>query len=293
MDIKGPNLVKGIRLEGLRVLGRPQDYAFKYYQDGADELIYMDVVASLYGRNNLLDIVKITAENIFIPLTVGGGIRTLEDINNLLRAGADKVAINTAAIKNPFLIKEASRAFGSQCIVLSVEAKKKADGAYEAYTDNGREKTGVEVFDWVKRAVDLGAGEILVTSIDREGTGRGFDVELIRRISTCVPVPVIACGGAGCKEHFLEAIASGKADAVSAASVFHYHRLVDLCRDSEFKSEGNIEFLKKDTQKRQFLPGKIKPSGIPQIKSFLVENKVGCRMLNPHGQKREFENAQS
>jgi len=166
LDIKGPNLVKGIHLEGLRVLGKPEDFAFQYYLDGADELLYMDVVASLYGRNNLLEIVRATAEKIFIPLTVGGGIRSIEDIRNLLRAGADKVAINTAAINNPDLIKEAAKTFGSQCIVVSIEAKKKEGGAYEAYTDNGREMTGVEVLSWAKRAVDLGAGEILVTSID-------------------------------------------------------------------------------------------------------------------------------
>ena len=166
LDVKGPNLVKGVHLEGLRVLGKPEEFASKYYLEGADELIYIDVVASLYGRKNLLEIVERAAQQIFIPLTAGGGIRTFDDIKNLLRAGADKVAINTAGIRNPRFIKEAAQSFGSQCIVVSIEAKSRENGRYEAFTDNGREKTGKDVFEWAKEAVDLGAGEILVTSID-------------------------------------------------------------------------------------------------------------------------------
>jgi len=277
LDIKGPNLVKGIHLEGLRVLGKPEDFAYQYYLDGADELLYMDVVASLYGRNNLLEIVRATAEKIFIPLTVGGGVRSIEDIRKLLRAGADKVAINTAAINNPDLIKEAARIFGSQCIVVSIEAKRKESGAYEAYTDNGREKTGAEVLSWAKRAVDLGAGEILITSIDNEGTGKGFDIELTAKIAESVPVPVIACAGAGCREHFAEVIKEGKADAVCAASIFHYNRLNDIELESKFKSEGNVEFLK---QGRGFLAGKIRPASIPQVKEFLAGSGICCRLVN-------------
>ncbi len=171
LDIKGPNLVKGIHLEGLRVLGKPEDFAQYYYEQGADELLFMDVVASLYERNSLHDIISQTAKKIFIPLTVGGGLRTIEDIKNVLRAGADKVSLNTAAIKNPQIIRDASRKFGSSTIVVAIEAIKEADGTYRAYTDNGREHTGVEVVSWAKQVEELGAGEIIITSVDKEGTG--------------------------------------------------------------------------------------------------------------------------
>lgn len=222
LDIKGRKLIKGIHLEGLRVVGDPQEFAEKYYLDGIDELIYMDSVASLYGRNNLRDVVKHTANNIFVPMTVGGGIRSVTDIEELLNAGADKVAINTAALRNPDLIREAASTFGSQCIVLSVEAKKAGSSNWEAYTDNGREKTGVNVYDWVKKAVDLGAGEILVTSVDCEGTGKGFDIDLTKLIASSVDVPVIASGGMGKLEHVTAVCNDGFADAVAIAGAFHY-----------------------------------------------------------------------
>src|SRR3990167_373236 len=192
LDIKGPNLVKGIHLEGLRVLGKPEQYARHYYEAGADELAYMDVVASLYNRNSLHDIISRTAKEIFIPLMVGGGLRTIDDIRMVLRAGADKVSLNTAAIHNPQIIKEAANKFGSSTIVVTIEAIKERDGRYLAYTDNGRQFTGVEV---------LGAGEIIITSVDREGTGEGFDLELTRAISEAVSIPVIAHGGGGKIEH--------------------------------------------------------------------------------------------
>jgi len=197
LDIKGPNLVKGIHLEGLRVLGKPERFARYYYEQGADELLYMDVVASLYQRNSLLEIVSRTSREVFIPLTVGGGLRTLDDVRAVLRAGADKVSLNTAVIREPELIRQASRCFGSSTIVVSIEAIKKGDGSYEAYTDNGRERTSIDAFKWALQAAELGAGEIIVTSVDREGTGKGFDLELTRRIAESVPIPVIACGGAG------------------------------------------------------------------------------------------------
>ena len=233
LDVKGPNLIKGVHLEGLRVVGDPQQYALGYYEQGADELIYMDIVASLYGRNNLTDIVKRTAEKVFVPLTVGGGIRSLADAKDLLRAGADKVAINTAAVARPELIREVARRFGSQCMVLSVEAKRIATGKWEAYTDNGRERTGLDVVDWTKRAVELGAGEILLTSVDQEGTRKGFDVALVRAVSTAVPVPVIASGGMGSAQDMLEVLRDGCADAVAIADVLHYRRasLPDLKRE--------------------------------------------------------------
>lgn len=225
LDIKGPNLIKGIQLEGLRVIGDPQIYAESYYRSGIDELIYIDTVASLYERNNLSEIIKHTAQNVFIPLTVGGGIRSVENVKELLRAGADKVAINTAATRNPDLIRQVSRRFGSQCMVLSIEAKKVSDGKWEAYIDNGREHTGLDVMEWALRGEQLGAGEILLTSVDREGTRKGFDVELVRSVSQAVGIPVIASGGLGSIEHLADVVNSGFADAVAIADALHYRRL--------------------------------------------------------------------
>lgn len=225
LDIKGPNLIKGIHLEGLRVIGDPQEYARRYYEQGIDELVYMDVVASLYGRNSLHDIVRRTVHGVFVPLTVGGGLRSVDDVREILRAGADKVAINTAAVARPELISDVSCRFGSQAMVLSVEAKQVAAGKWEAYTDNGRERTGLDVINWVRRGVELGAGEILLTSVDREGTRKGFDLDLIRQVSRAVSVPVIASGGMGSTDDFVAAVREGFADAVAMADVLHYHRI--------------------------------------------------------------------
>ncbi len=225
MDIKGSNLIKGVHLEGLRVVGNPQEYAVRYYEQGADELLYIDIVASLYGRNNLTDIIKKTVKNIFIPITVGGGIRSVEDVHHILRSGADKVAINTAATRNPALITEVSKHFGSQCMVLSIEAKRIDNTKWEVFTDNGREYTGKNVIEWAKEAVDKGAGEILLTSIDQEGTQKGFDLELVQAVSEEVSVPVIACGGMGSIQHMLDVIKDAKADAVSMAHVLHYNKI--------------------------------------------------------------------
>ena len=273
LDVKGPNLVKGIHLEGLRVLGKPEKFARYYYENGADELIYMDVVASLYGRNSLIDIVERTSKEIFIPLTVGGGLRTIDDIRNILRAGADKVSLNTAAINNPDLIKEASKIFGSSTILISIEAIKKPDGTYEAYTDNGREKTGVDVFQWAERVAEYGAGEIMVTSIDNEGTGKGFDLELTKRISESVPIPVIACGGAGTTDHVADVVEKGKADAVSIASIFHYNFIRHCKLEDDFSGEGNIEYLKK--AKMGF--SKIQDTSLHEIKKILIPKGINCR----------------
>lgn len=225
LDIKGSNLIKGVHLEGLRVIGDPQLYAEKYYQAGADELVYMDVVASLYGRNNLSDIISRAAENVFIPITVGGGIRSVDDARHILRSGADKVAINTAAVARPELISEVANRFGSQAMVLSIEAKQIAPNKWEAYTDNGRERTGLDVLDWAARGVALGAGEILLTSVDREGTRKGFDLDLIRQVSKAVTVPLIASGGMGATDDFIAAAREGLADAVAMADVLHYNRI--------------------------------------------------------------------
>jgi len=225
LDIKGSNLIKGVRLEGLRVIGDPESYALKYYNAGADELLYMDIVASLYGRNSLEDIIKKIAKKVFIPITVGGGIRSIDDATRIMRSGADKVAINTAAIKTPKLITEIARIFGSQAMVLSIEAKKISENKWEAYTDNGRERTGQDVFEWIKYGVSLGAGELLITSVDHEGTRLGFDNELIKHVCSFTNVPVIASGGMGNLEHFNDLVRLTEVSGVAMADVLHYERL--------------------------------------------------------------------
>lgn len=225
LDIKGVSLIKGVHLEGLRVIGSPSEHALRYYQQGVDELLYMDSVASLYGRNHLSDIVGAATENIFVPMTVGGGIRSVDDATQILRAGADKVAVNTAAVANPKLISDIARRFGSQCMVLSIEAKQIGDH-WEVYTDNGRERTCLDVIDWVKRGVALGAGEILLTSVDREGTRRGFDIPLLRAVTQEISVPVIASGGMGKPEDLIDAVQYGNVDAIAMAGILHYRRAV-------------------------------------------------------------------
>lgn len=285
LDIKGPNLVKGVHLEGLRVLGRPELFAPRYYHDGADELIYIDLVASLYQRNNLTEIVKRAAENIYIPLTVGGGIRSVRDIYNLLRAGADKVAINTAAIGKPKLIREAARVFGSQCIVVSIQAIKRGIDRYECLVDNARERSGVDVYQWAKQVTDLGAGEILLTSIDQEGTGQGYDIYLTRRIAEMVPIPVIAHGGAGSMDHVIQVIREGKADAVSAASIFHYGVVAELVGKSDYAEEGNIEFLRQNLPIRGYRRKCITPVSFIELKKKLIEAGISCRLPDVHQDK--------
>ena len=225
LDIKGANLIKGIHLEGLRIVGDPQDRAEKYYQDGADEIIYMDTVASLYGRNNLLDVVTRATEHVFVPMTVGGGIRSVEDARALLRAGADKVAINTAAIKDPTLIKKLSDVWGSSTIVLSIEAKKTSEGKWEAYTDNGRERTGLDVAQWAEQGAKLGAGEIFLTSVDQEGTRKGFDCELVSEVTKSVDIPVVASGGFGELTHLKDLLQIGQPTGVAFADSLHYDRI--------------------------------------------------------------------
>ena len=224
LDIKGSNLIKGIHLEGLRVMGSPNEYAKKYYVQGADELIYMDTVASLYGRNHLSQIIQEAVKDIFIPLTVGGGIRKIEDVTEILRSGGDKVAINTAAVSNPEIISDVAHRFGSQCMVSSIEAKQIGFGKWEVYTNNGREKTGLDVIEWAKKCEQKGAGEILLTSVDREGTRKGFDIELIKAVTSAISLPVIASGGMGKLDDALLASIEGGADAVAAADILHYGR---------------------------------------------------------------------
>ncbi|WP_425405436.1 imidazole glycerol phosphate synthase subunit HisF [Hwanghaeella sp.] len=225
LDVKAPDLIKSVNLEGVRKLGDPAEFAKRYYSQGIDEILYMDVVASLYRRNSLADLVYSTTQDVFVPITVGGGIRSLQDVEAMMRSGADKVAVNTAAIQRPDLIREIARTFGSQCIVLSIEAKSIGPDRWEAYVDNGREKTGKDAIEWAREAVDLGAGEVLVTSVDREGTRKGFDIALMKAVSGAVPVPVIASGGMGKPDHLIDIHDQAAADAVAIADVLHYNRL--------------------------------------------------------------------
>jgi len=222
LDVKFPNLIKGVHLEGLRKIGNPHEFAKKYYEQGIDEIIYMDIVASLYERNSLLDLVRQSTKDIFIPITVGGGLRKIEDVAAVFRAGADKAAINTAAIKNPNLISDIADRFGSQCMALSIEAKRNKNGSWEAYYDNGREHSYFDVIEWAQRGEKLGAGEILLTSVDQEGTKKGFDYELVEAVSTAVSIPVIASGGMGELEHFVKVVKENHADAVAIAHVLHH-----------------------------------------------------------------------
>lgn len=275
LDIKGPNLVKGIHFEGLRVLGKPEDFARLYYAQGADELLYMDAVASLYGRNSLLDMVERTAREIFIPLTVGGGLRSVQDIRAVLRAGADKVALNTAAVARPELISEAASAFGSSTVVVSVEAVPVGPGRWQCRTDYGREETDLDALEWGVRAEELGAGELLVTSIDREGTGRGFDMDLTRALADAVSIPVVAAGGAGRPGHVLEAARDGHADAVCLASLLHYAVYEQLSYDGDaFASEGNTEFLR---GRRGGPLSCFEPALLGRVKDVLAGGGVDCR----------------
>ena len=217
LDIKGPNLIKGVRMEGLRVIGKPAEYARKYAEEGADEILYLDTVASLYGRNNLTEIIEEASDGVFIPITCAGGIRSVGDVQRLLDAGADKVAINSAAIREPALIRRCADRYGSQAIVVSIEAKR-VNGAWEAYTDCGRERTGREVQAWAAEAVALGAGEILLTSVDRDGTRKGPDLALAESLD--LPVPVVLSGGIAAPEDARQA--AKVADALAIGCALHY-----------------------------------------------------------------------
>jgi cyclase len=221
LDVKDGRVVKGTQFVDLKDAGDPVEIAKIYDQQGADEIAFLDITASYEKRDILLDIVRRTAEEIFIPLTVGGGVRRLEDIRTLLKAGADKVSVNTAAVKDPQFVERASKRFGSQCIVIAIDAKRKGD-TWEVFTHGGRVPTGLDALLWAKKMEELGAGEILLTSMDRDGTKDGYDIELTRTISEQVSIPVIASGGVGTLDHLYEGLALGKASAVLAASIFHY-----------------------------------------------------------------------
>ena len=222
LDVKNGRVVKGTNFVSLRDAGDPVELAAFYDREMADELVFLDITASSDGRSTMVDMVRRTASQVFIPFTVGGGIRSVDDIRTMLHAGADKVSLNTAAVKEPGLIAEGAKSFGRQCIVLAVDAKRSGAGKWEVYINGGRTPTGLDVIEWIRRGVNLGAGEILLTSMDCDGTKDGYDNELNRAVSELVKVPVIASGGAGSLEHFADALMQGKADAVLAASVFHY-----------------------------------------------------------------------
>ena len=230
LDVKPPYVIKPVHFEGLRKVGKPEEMALKYYQQGVDEIFYIDCVSSLYRREILYDYIEQTAKNIFVPFCVGGGVKSVDDVAKLLHSGADKVLMNTYAIANPDLIRESSEIFGNQCIVVSIEAKKWHE-KWECYTDCGRMRTGKDALEWAKEAEDLGAGELLITAVDTEGRRRGFDIELIKKISQNASIPVVASGGAGNMEHINEVIEEGKADAVAIASLLHY----DMCTIGDIK----------------------------------------------------------
>lgn len=243
LDIKSSNVVKTIHTEGLRVVGNPAEMLAKYYEAGADEIIYMDIVASLYQRDFDFDQLKKASRDVFVPLTIGGGMRSLEDIEKALHSGADKVAVNTQAIKKPEFLVEAVKKFGSQCVVLSVEAKKIEEGKWEAYTDGGREKTGLDAVDWIRKAINWGVGEILLTSIDRDGAKSGYDIDLVKAAVSVSTVPVISHGGAGGVEDIINVIKETDVPAVSISSILHYN-LFSIGDIKSFLNENGIKIRK-------------------------------------------------
>lgn len=240
LDVKNGRVVKGINFVNLVDAGDPVQVGMAYDKAGADELVFLDITASSDQRNIVVDMVRRVAENIFIPFTVGGGIRTVDDFKAILREGADKISVNSAAIDNPYLISEAADKFGSQCVVLAIDAKRREDGSgWNIYKHGGRIDCGIDAVEWAMKAARLGAGEILLTSMDCDGTKAGYDIELTRTISENVNVPVIASGGAGTKEHFYEALTEGKAEAALAASLFHYKEL-EISEVKEYLKERNV-----------------------------------------------------
>lgn len=240
LDIKGPNLIKGIRFEGLKVLGSPEEFALNYYNQGIDELIYIDTVASLYGRNNLLEFVKKIGKKVFIPITVAGGIRSVDDVNKFLNAGADKVTINTGAVNNPEILKEITMRFGSQCVSLQVDAKKISEKKWEVFTLQGREKTNLDVVEWIKKSIDLGVGEIFLTSIDQDGTLKGFDLDLITEVNKVINVPLVVSGGAGNLNHIKEILDISKKINLAVGSIIHKKILTIKEIKTYIKKQGSL-----------------------------------------------------
>ena len=239
LDVHNGRVVKGVNFVNLRDAGDPVEIAKEYDRQGADELVFLDITASSDARNIEIDMLEAEASQVFIPFTVGGGIRTVEDFRDILRAGADKVSINSSAVENPQLIHDAAEKFGSQCVVVAMDVKRKADGNYSVYVHGGRKDTGIDALEWARKAETLGAGEILLTSMDSDGTKNGYDNVITAKISEMVSIPVIASGGAGKLEHFYDGIVKGKADAVLAASLFHYKELT-IRQVKEYLKERDI-----------------------------------------------------
>lgn len=239
LDVNCGRVVKGVNFVNLRDAGDPVEVAAFYNQSLADELVFLDITASADARNIMLDVVRRTAEQVFIPLTVGGGIRSIEDFRMILNAGADKISVNSAALKRPELISEAAERFGNQCVVVAIDAKKRADGGFDVYLNGGRVNTGRDAVEWAKEAQRRGAGEILLTSMDCDGVKNGYDIALTKAVSSAVRIPVIASGGAGKKEHFYEALTEGGADAALAASLFHFKEL-EIRELKEYLQQKNL-----------------------------------------------------
>lgn len=237
IDVKNEYVIKGIHLEGLRKVGEPNELAKRYYNEGIDEIIFMDAVAAYYDRNSLTQIIEKACEDVFVPITVGGGIRKIKDIKTALNAGADKVAINTQAIRNPKFITQASKIFGSQCIVSSIVAKEISNNKWEAYIDNGREPTKKDVIEWAKEVQELGAGEIMLTSIDKEGTKKGFDIELNKAVSKAVTIPIISSGGMKNSDNAIDLLLNSNVDAIATASTLHYNlESIDSIKEKIYKN---------------------------------------------------------
>jgi imidazole glycerol-phosphate synthase subunit HisF len=274
LDIKGSNLVKGIHLEGLKILGNPNDFSKYFYANGADELLYMDSVASLYGRNSLNEFIETTVKEIFIPLTVGGGLRSIADISAVLNSGADKVAINTEAINRPEFISEAVKKFGASTIMVEIQTKRQLDGTYIAFTDNGRNPSCLDSVEWAKQVEQLGAGEILITSIDRDGTGLGFDIDIVKQISESVNIPVIAGGGAGKIDHIIELTEKTEINGVGLASVLHYpfvHQLMEKGRQFGKASEFSVI-------QESYSNTRIIGTDVRTVKKILTSHGIECRL---------------
>ena len=276
LDIKDGNLVKGIQLEGLRALGDVNFFSEKYYKDNVDEIFYQDCVASLYGNNMLHNLISKASRSIFIPLTVGGGIRNIADIKSVLKAGADKVSINTAAIKNINFVKDAVQIFGSSTISISIEANKLEDGQYYCFTESGRNNTGKKVEDWVLEIQQYGIGEIILTMVNFDGTGEGFDINFIKKISNKTSVPLVIHGGCGDKSQIFDLYSSVKIDGVALASILHYDsiKMYQYPQNQKNLNTGNFDFLEQLNRVNK----KINSSSIEEIKKYLVKQKINCRI---------------
>lgn len=271
LDIKGSNLVKGINLEGLRVMGNPEKFAEYYFNNGADELIYQDVVASLFGKNSLKEIIKKTAKSIFVPLTVGGGIRSIDDIKEVLESGADKVSLNTAVLKKPELISDSANIFGSSTIVVGMEINH-IDNDYFCFTDNGRNNSNIKVLDWITQVQEGGAGEIILTFVNRDGTFKGPDLEFLKKLKKIIKIPTIIHGGFGSLEHFRDVFNHSFVSGVCVASLFHNHIIKNNKINFMPNDMGNLQYI----QKKEGI-NNLNSLEITDIKGYLTKNNIKCR----------------